>query len=93
MTKFFKSLSARLLCLTLMWVSFIVCSVGYTMYLNWQLEASAAGRFTAAEIRYNLFRLSLLTLPSYSSEEFNAELAAAEANFQRLLKGERWQPL
>lgn len=93
MTKFFKSLSARLLCLTLMWVSFIVCSVGYTMYLNWQLEASAAGRFTAAEIRYNLFRLSLLTLPSYSSEEFNAELTAAEANFQRLLKGERWQPL
>ena len=76
-----------------MWVSFIVCSVGYTMYLNWQLEASAAGKFTAAEIRYNLFRLSLLTMPSYGNEEFEAELSATEANFRRLVQGDRWQPL
>lgn len=93
MMKFFKSLSARLLFLTLMWVSFIVCSVGYTMYLNWQLEASAAGRFTAAEIRYNLFRLSLFTLPNYSDKEFDTELAAVGKNFDRLKTGDPWLPL
>ena len=38
----FTSLSTRLLLLTLLWVSFIVVSVGYTMLLNWELEASAA---------------------------------------------------
>ena len=42
----FTSLSTRLLLLTLLWVSFIVVSVGYTMLLNWELEASAFSRMT-----------------------------------------------
>ena len=40
--RFFKSLSARLLLLTLIWVSFIVTTIGYTMMLNWKLESSSA---------------------------------------------------
>ena len=47
----FTSLSTRLLLLTLLWVSFIVVSVGYTMLLNWELEASAATVRTAGKVQ------------------------------------------
>ena len=57
----FTSLSTRLLLLTLLWVSFIVVSVGYTMLLNWELEASAATVRTVGELRHHAYRLLVST--------------------------------
>lgn len=89
----FKSLSARLFLLTFVWVSFIVSSIGYTMFLNWDLEATAAGKFAAAEIRYNLFRAALFTQPAYSSSTFEAEVDAINKRFELLEAGDSWRPL
>lgn len=89
----FKSLSARLLLLTFVWVSFIVSSIGYTMLLNWELEATAAGKFVAAEIRYTIFRAALFTQPNYSDETFEAEAANISRHFHLLESGDQWLPL
>ena len=57
--RFFKSLSARLLLLTLIWVSFIVTTIGYTMMLNWKLESSSAATNIIGDIRFHVFRTAL----------------------------------
>lgn len=49
------SLSSLLLMTTLLWVSFIVSSMGYTMSLNWQLEAGANAKSAVMEIRHRTF--------------------------------------
>ena len=49
--KYFKSLSARLLVLTLLWVSFVSGSIAWTMLVNWELEASASAKYAVGELR------------------------------------------
>lgn len=88
-----KSLSARLLLLTLLWVSFIVLSIGYTMMLNWQLEASAAASRTVGDLRYHTFRAALFAQPVYPQKDFAAEVAAITDNLALLRTGDRWRPL
>lgn len=89
----FQSLSTRLLLLTLMWVSFIVASIGYTMMLNWQLEASAAANFETAELRYSVYRMALYAQPRYAKEDFEHEVDAFSHSLKRLRQGDSWQPL
>ncbi|MDY4163520.1 MAG: HAMP domain-containing protein [Sutterella sp.] len=89
----FKSLSARLLLLTLLWVSFIVVSIGYTMSLNWQLEASAAASKTVGDLRYHTFRTALFAQHVYPEADFASEVAAISQNLELLRRGDRWKPL
>ena len=90
---YFKSLSARLLLLTLLWVSFIVCAIGYTMILNWRLEASAAAKFSVIQVRDGMLRAVLFTDGAYGPESFNAEIDAVDRELARLKTGDPWRPL
>ena len=69
--RFFKSLSARLLLLTLIWVSFIVTTIGYTLMLNWKLESSSAATNIIGDIRFHVFRTALYVLPQYDNRDFD----------------------
>lgn len=90
---YFKSLSARLLLLTLLWVSFIVTSIAYTMMLNWQLEASAAAKAATGELRYHAFRAALVAQPSYDDAAFTEELRISDRQYELLKAGDPWLPL
>lgn len=90
---YFKSLSARLLLLTLLWVSFIVTSIAYTMMLNWQLEASAAAKAAMGELRYHAFRAALVAQPSYDDAAFTEELRISDRQYELLKAGDPWLPL
>ena len=90
---YLKSLSARLLLLTFLWVSFISVLVGYTMLLNWQLEATSAATKTINNMRYHTFRAALFSEPQYSDVIFKTEVDSFNNSYQRLEKGDPWQPL
>ena len=80
LSRFFKSLSARLLLLTLIWVSFIVTSIGYTMMLNWKLESTSAATNIIGDIRYHIFRTALFVQPNYPDRDFNNEIRMVAAD-------------
>ena len=78
-----RSLAVKLPLLTLLWVSFIVSSIGYTMLLNWELEASAAAKFAVGELRNNIYRTALVAQPATSGAVFE-RLAAALPSQRRI---------
>lgn len=87
----FTSLSTRLLLLTLLWVSFIVVSVGYTMLLNWELEASAATVRTVGELRHHAYRCGFLAHDDASRADLRSEIDAFNVEMNRLLTGSEWR--
>lgn len=91
--RFVKSLSVRLLLLTLIWVSFISATVAYTMMLNWELEASSAATNTIQNMRYHAFRSALFTQKQYSDKVFREELANFDKHFELLKTGDKWKPV
>ena len=91
--KFFRSLSTRLLFLTLLWVSFIVSSIGWTMLLNWELEASAAAKFSIAELRMQVYRSAYFTQPIFPEKLLDDELTRVTNQFRVIRLGDAWQPL
>ena len=91
--RFFKSLSARLLLLTLIWVSFIVTTIGYTMMLNWKLESSSAATNIIGDIRFHVFRTALYVLPQYDNSDFDNEVRTVNPGPHLLQKGDQWRPL
>lgn len=87
----FTSLSTRLLLLTLLWVSFIVVSVGYTMLLNWELEASAATVRSVGELRHHAYRCGFLAHDGDGREELRGEIDAFNREMDQLLTGSEWR--
>lgn len=91
--RYLKSLSARLLLLTFIWVSFISVLVGYTMLLNWQLEASSAASKAITDMRYHTFRVVTFSQQLYSADTFDSEVKTINESYALLKKGDPWQPL
>ncbi len=87
---FFKSLSSRLLLLTLLWVSFIVSSIGYTMLLNWELEASAAAKSTVDELRFHAIETAVR---ARDANAFDEEVRRTEELYGILREGDQWVPI
>lgn len=91
--RFVKSLSVRLLLLTLIWVSFISTTVAYTMMLNWELEASSAATNMIEDLRYHSFRSALFAQKQYPEEDFLDELKSFDEHIEQLKTGDKWKPL
>lgn len=91
--KFFRSLSTRLLFLTLLWVSFIVSSIGWTMLLNWELEASAAAKFSIVELRMHVYRSAYFTQSFFDERFLDEELTRVTNQLRLIRQGDAWQPL
>lgn len=89
----FTRLSVKLPLLTFLWVTFVVCSLAYTMALNWQLEASAAARSAVADLRYSVFMAATYAGAPGREADYAAAVASAQGSLSRLRKGDKWQPL
>ena len=91
--KYFKSLSARLLFLTLLWVSFVSGSIAWTMLVNWELEASATAKYAVGELRLHAYRAAFFTQPATSRQDFDNELQSVFSEFAAVRGGESLKPL
>ena len=45
MIRFYDRLSTRLITLTALWVTFIICAIGYQMYLSQQVQTAGAYQY------------------------------------------------
>lgn len=99
MTKMIKSgmlrtLAVKLPLLTLLWVSFIISTIGYTMFLNWELEASAAAKFSVGELRNQMYRSALMAnAGTADTEAFEASVRETAKIFRQIEMGDPWKPL
>lgn len=91
--RYLKSLSARLLLLTFVWVSFISVLVGYTMLLNWQLEATSSATKTIYNMRYHTFRVATFSQPQYDEKILLEEIERFNKSLTLLKQGDPWKPL
>ena len=91
--KYFKSLSARLLVLTLLWVSFVSGSIAWTMLVNWELEASASAKYAVGELRLHAYRAAYFSQTGSSRLDFDKELQAMLDGFKNVRSGDSWKPL
>lgn len=69
-----KSLSARLLVTTALWVTFMVSAIGYTMGLSWEIERSARTQSAVASMPSALYRANVLADPHFSEAAFVNQL-------------------
>ncbi len=88
-----KRLSTRLLLLTILWVSFISSIIGYTMWLNWELEASSAATKLISNVRTHAFRAAQFTEEQYPSFEFEREVHFIDEAMEELRVGDPWRPM
>lgn len=70
----YRSLSARLLVTTALWVTFMVSAIGYTMGLSWEIERSARTQSVVASMPSILYRANVLADPHYPETRFFIEL-------------------
>lgn len=88
-----RSLAVKLPLLTLLWVSFIVGSIGYTMLLNWELEASASAKFAVGELRNHIYRSALASTPTVGVQIFESEVRETAKVLRAIETGDPWQTL
>ncbi|MCF0254452.1 MAG: hypothetical protein HUK26_08985, partial [Duodenibacillus sp.] len=70
----YASLSTRLLVLTVLWVTFVICTIGYTMFLDARQSEAAETVAAVTAARAQTYRASLLALSRAAPNELGAEL-------------------
>ena len=82
--RFSQSLSTRLLCLTAIWVTFIVTSIGYTMMLSWKFECASEVVTQVTNMRAQIYRAHILVDPRFENKEFQDVIVRFKASMNML---------
>ena len=68
--RFYDRLSTRLLTLTALWVTFIICAIGYQMYLGQQIQSAGAYQYEVGRLPARVYRLNLFADRVFHGEQF-----------------------
>lgn len=82
--RFYDRLSTRLLTLTACWVTFIICAVGYQMYLGAQVQAAGEYQYDVGRLPAHVYRLNLFADKSFNAADFAAQYRAIEEEIRRI---------
>ncbi|WP_174874312.1 type IV pili methyl-accepting chemotaxis transducer N-terminal domain-containing protein [Vogesella oryzae] len=88
-----RSLSSKLLMLTIAWLLLAMTSIGYTLVLSWKLEGGAAAINDAGSLRMRSYHAALLVSENASREAIQQEEQAFSDTLARLKKGDPARPL
>lgn len=88
-----KSLTTKLLVLTVIWLIFAILSIGYTLALSWKLEGGAAAINDAGSLRMKTYRMAYLVSIKAPSERVVHETENFESTLSNLRKGDPARPL
>ena len=88
-----RSLSTKLLTLTIAWLLLAMTSIGYTLVLSWKLEGGAAAINDAGSLRMRSYRVALLVSEGASAEAVSTEEQRFSDTLARLKKGDPARPL
>lgn len=88
-----KSLTSKLLVLTVIWLVFAILSIGYTLALSWKLEGGAAAINDAGSLRMKTYRMAYLVSIKAPNERVMKEATDFENTLSNLRKGDPARPL
>ncbi|MDC7715042.1 type IV pili methyl-accepting chemotaxis transducer N-terminal domain-containing protein [Vogesella sp. LYT5W] len=88
-----RSLSSKLLILTIVWLVLAMTSIGYTLVLSWKLEGGAAAINDAGSLRMRSYRVALLVSEGADPAQIQQEAVQFSDTMARLRKGDPARPL
>lgn len=86
MIRFYDRLSTRLITLTALWVTFIICAIGYQMYLSQQVQTAGAYQYEVGSLPARVYRLNLLADRAFGGEDFATQYRAIDEAMRRIGK-------
>lgn len=89
----YKSLSARLLVTTAVWVTFMVSAIGYTMGLSWEIERAARTQSVVASMPSVLYRANVLADPHFPESAFLNQLEVFGNGLAAIKERDSWDYL
>ncbi|SCK23595.1 type IV pili methyl-accepting chemotaxis transducer N-terminal domain-containing protein [Vogesella sp. LIG4] len=88
-----RSLSSKLLTLTIAWLLLAMTSIGYTLVLSWKLEGGAAAINDAGSLRMRSYRVAMLVSEGAPLATVQAENQHFSDTLASLRKGDPARPL
>lgn len=86
MIRFYDRLSTRLITLTALWVTFIICAIGYQMYLSQQVQTAGAYQYEVGSLPARVYRLKLFADRAFGGEDFATQYRAIDEAMRRIGK-------
>ena len=86
MIRFYDRLSTRLITLTALWVTFIICAIGYQMYLSQQVQTAGAYQHEVGSPPARVYRLNLFADRAFGGENFATQYRAIDEAMRRIGK-------
>ena len=86
MIRFYDRLSTRLITLTALWVTFIICAIGYQMYLSQQVQTAGAYQYEVGGLPARVYRLNLFADRAFGGEDFATQYRAIDEAMRRIGK-------
>lgn len=86
MIRFYDRLSTRLITLTALWVTFIICAIGYQMYLSQQVQTAGAYQYEVGSLPARVYRLNLFSDRAFGGEDFATQYRAIDEAMRRIGK-------
>lgn len=86
MIRFYDRLSTRLITLTALWVTFIICAIGYQMYLSQQVQTAGAYQYEVGSLPASVYRLNLFADRAFGGEDFATQYRAIDEAMRRIGK-------
>ena len=88
-----RSLSGKLLGLTIVWLLLAMTSIGYTLVLSWKLEGGAAAINDAGSLRMRSYRVALMVSEGADAAAITREERQFADTMARLQRGDPARPL
>lgn len=88
-----RSLSTRLLILTIVWLLLALGAIGYTLALSWKLEGGAAAINDAGSLRMRTYRIAFLLDERVSRERIVKEKQQFAETLANLRRGDPARPM
>lgn len=86
MIRFYDRLSTRLITLTALWVTFIICAIGYQMYLSQQVQTAGAYQYEVGSLPARVYHLNLFADRAFGGEDFATQYRAIDEAMRRIGK-------
>lgn len=86
MIRFYDRLSTRLITLTALWVTFIICAIGYQMYLSQQVQTAGAYQYEVGSLPARVYRLNHFADRAFGGEDFATQYRAIDEAMRRIGK-------
>lgn len=82
--RFYDRLSTRLLTLTALWVTFVIFTLGYLMYLSQSVQSAGNYQYEVGSLPVRVYRLNLFSVRDYRGDQFASMYRAVNESINQI---------